>query len=202
VAFILSYDTATFIQPTSVSFGDTVTYTLDVTNNSSTDFFGAVSFFRRVGNGQADLIFTESFSDTIAAFASKPFVLTDTVSALRFGGGINAVVVWPTAPGVVTLDTAYGHLEVKVVGIPEEMQDAYRMVVFPNPTAGSVRFQAEWSPLRARETVLMDQQGRRLRTENGLPGEMDLSGLPAGVYFLEVVLRDGARRRFKVVKSY
>ena len=195
-------DSLNFIQPTTAGIGDSITYAIDVVNNSSTDFFGKISFMRKVDNGPADTIFTDLFSDTLPGFSSRSYFLEDTVFANRFGGGINVVVAWPTAPNVTTLDSAIGTLNVTGVGIPESIHNAYPITVFPNPTVGSIRFQTQFSPLLARETILLDQQGRTLRSQSRIPSELSLEGLPAGIYFIEIRMRDGAVRRFKVIKAH
>lgn len=200
-AFNVNFDSLNFIQPSTVGLGDTVTYDVTVVNNTASDFFGQISWLRRVDGGPIDTIFTDQFQDTLPAFSNRPYVLTDSVLASRFGGGINVVVVWPTAPNVTTLDSAVGILNVTGVGIPERIRDGYPISVFPNPTRGSIRFQTQFSPLQVRETILMDQQGRVLHSQARLPSEMSLEGFAAGIYFIEVRLRDGAVRRFKVVKA-
>lgn len=201
ISFNVNYDSINFLQPTTAGFGDSLTYAIDVVNVSNTDFFGKVSFLRKVNNGPVDTIFTDSIDDTLAAGFNRPYLLTDTVLAARFGGGINVVVVWPTAPNVTTVDSAFGTLTVTGLGIPEDVHNAYPIVVYPNPTAGKIRFQTQFSPLLAQETTLMDQQGRTLRSLKRIPSELSLEGIPAGVYFVEVRMRDGAIRRFKVVKT-
>jgi hypothetical protein len=201
VTFSVNFDTLNFIQPTTAGFGDSINYTIDVINNSNTDFIGRVSILRKVNNGIADTIFTDIINDTLVANSSRPYFLEDSVFPARFGGGINVVVVWPTAPGVTTSDSATGTINVTGVGIPEQLHDAYPITVFPNPTAGAIRFQTQFSPLLVHQTVLMDQQGRTLRSTQRIPSEMSLDGLSAGIYFIEIRLRDGAIRRFRVVKT-
>lgn len=75
------------------------------------------------------------------------------------------------------------------------------MRLYPNPTQGTVAFES----VDGRGIAgyrLSDASGKPIETGNGsgLSLRLDLSGRPAGIYLLEVVL-DGERKHYKIIKQ-
>lgn len=78
--------------------------------------------------------------------------------------------------------------------------DWLSIVTFPNPTSGPVSLQTEAD---IQHIALRDPLGRLVREANGpMLNGMDLTGLPAGLYLLEVSVEgEAAARVLKVVKE-
>ena len=104
----------------------------------------------------------------------------------------NAVHTFP-GPGFytvcLTVSNAYGSdtkckvVEIKTSGTGEAGQTGM-LRVYPNPTTGIVRF--PWDDGRARTVRVNDAMGRMVREVHITGREADLSGLPGGVYVLQV----------------
>jgi hypothetical protein len=197
--FTVVYDTVNWISPPQAGPQDTINYTLRVSHNLPGDYAGPIDIMARVGGGTPFMLFS-SLQDSIPPGpGGKLYSIRDTVDLARYGGGINIVVVWPTAPNFVTLDSAHGELTVINVSTPDPEQ--YAMDVYPNPSTGTIRFRTKFPTVWVHETTLIDQQGRLLRRESGLPRQMSLDDLPAGVYFLNMRLKDGQALRYKVLRG-
>ena len=84
---------------------------------------------------------------------------------------------------------------------PPAVLDEGDMRLYPNPTLGVVVFELMDGSGVARYR-LSDANGKLIETENvaGSPLRLDLSGRPAGVYLLEVLL-EGGRKYYKIIKQ-
>jgi serine protease len=76
---------------------------------------------------------------------------------------------------------------------PNERLEAADWLIFPNPAADFTT--VRWSDgLRPREVQLFDLAGRKVSSTANTSGnatELNLGGLPAGVYLVRVITRDG-----------
>jgi len=73
------------------------------------------------------------------------------------------------------------------------------VVVYPNPTRGELR--VESGELRVERVEVLDVFGKKLSTLNSqLSTKMDISHLPAGIYFLRIQTGEGTFVQ-KVVKN-
>lgn len=84
--------------------------------------------------------------------------------------------------------------------ISRRANEALRVAIVPNPTPGPISLQTEAD---IRRIALRDPLGRLVREANGsMLNGMDLTGLPAGLYLLEVSVEgEAAARVLKVVKE-
>ncbi|OQX73105.1 MAG: hypothetical protein B6D61_12920 [Bacteroidetes bacterium 4484_249] len=101
-------------------------------------------------------------------------------------------------------DAGYGNLSVIETdtngcqGIPvqltiiidiDELLAKYNIRVFPNPTSGKVRIEGD----KIQKIEIIDMEGKPVRTfisKKGENFEIDLSGKPAGLYFISFILKD------------
>ena len=197
--FSVAYDTTNWISPAQAGPQDSVNYTFTVSHNLPGDYIGPIDIMCRVDSGTPFMLLSSTIDSIGPGPAGKQYSIRDSVELSRYGGGINIVVVWPTAPNFVTLDSAVGTLTVIGVSTPDPIK--YDMDIYPNPSNGIIRFRADFPTAWVRETMLTDQQGRLLRRENGLPWQMSLDALPAGVYFLSMRLKTGEAIRYKVLRG-
>lgn len=71
----------------------------------------------------------------------------------------------------------------------------------PNPATDRLLVQAADLPAAVRQTKVFDAQGNLLHSENGLPEWVDTAALPAGVYWLSVLLENGRQVAVSFLKS-
>lgn len=198
----VSYDSTNWVFPTQVGPNDTIAYTLRVSHNLATAYTGPFEITLRANGGAPFTLYSDSLETIPAGSMGKQYSLSDSIDLSRYGGGINIVVVWPTAPNFVTVDTAYGEFTVTDVSVPEAIREIYHLDVYPNPSSGILNLQASFATRQVTELLLSDVQGRILRREKGLPRQISLEGLPASIYFIEVRLKNGQSLKYKVLRSH
>ncbi|MBI1286890.1 MAG: T9SS type A sorting domain-containing protein [Flavobacteriales bacterium] len=83
----------------------------------------------------------------------------------------------------------------------DEMPEVVSLNVFPNPTTGEVRLQG-LNPTQAKNATIQvfDLAGRRVLSQRGYLGSIDMSGLHAGTYLLNI-LADGRSFTKRVVRQ-
>lgn len=83
----------------------------------------------------------------------------------------------------------------------DEMPEVVSLTVYPNPTTGEVRLQG-LSPAQAKNATIQvfDLAGRRVLSQRGYFGSIDVSGLHAGTYLLNI-LADGRSFTKRVVRQ-
>lgn len=95
----------------------------------------------------------------------------------------------------LTVSNAYGSdtkckvVEIKASSADEAHLGSAYLRVWPNPSTGLVRF--PWADGQQRTLRVSDATGRAVRTLALTGNEADLSGLPGGVYVLQV--QEGGR---------
>lgn len=80
-------------------------------------------------------------------------------------------------------------------------QNTINISVYPNPVQDRVLIRiTDYSQLKC--LSLIDMQGRQLHTlQHDFANGIDMKGLPAGTYLLQVMLHNGDSQRFKIVKE-
>ena len=191
-------DSANFVNPTNPQLGATATYSYRIQNLSNQTYIGPLATYMRVGGitMQMDSI----ANDTLVPGDTVGVSFPDSINA-RYSGGINIVVIWPTAPNVTLIDTGYASVEIIGLSIGDPIAEMYQLDVYPNPSSGTIRFKHEFSRNLVSSLQLYDSQGRLMRDEATLPREIELYELPAGIYFLNVNFGEEGTQRFKVVKN-
>jgi hypothetical protein len=199
--FLIGYDSLNFPDPDTSSFGNSVRYEFDMQNVSGSSFSDTLRFMIRVNGGLPQLL-GDSGIVTIGPALTKHFIFDDTVSALRYGGNINIVVIWPTSPSPIAVDSMYGMLFVyEGMGLKDGWDFAsFDVGLYPVPTEAVLYTRLKEPQVRVLQTQLTNVMGNVLWKEDGLPSEILMSDFSAGIYFVRVTLEDGRIGRFKVIK--
>jgi hypothetical protein len=114
----------------------------------------------------------------------------------------------PTASGYVEdtleLHSNYGVVRVRLTGngissVGTVASQAVSVQLYPNPANNAVTVYAQGAEIA--QALLYSSRGELLKTQSiaQSKGQLDLSILPAGVYFVELVLEDGRRGMEKLV---
>lgn len=184
------YDSLTFPNPSVANVGDSVMYDFTLRNQSGTPFIDSLTFHISTNAGTFELAAFDSVS--IASFDTAMFHLQDTVSLLRYGGGVNVIVVWPTSPSPIVTDSLRDTLTVLFVSIDPKIEAHPGLIIYPNPTRDQVYLSrsADLPPIRRTEIIAAD--GRVVADFPGLPTHASVADLPQGIYLLRI--RDDLNR--------
>lgn len=201
--FSVSYDTSTVVSPTLVQYGDSIQITFEVLNVGNADFNGALVINRSIDSVQ----FYQLDSITgvsIPAGGSFTVNTMDSIYSARYDGGINILVIWPTAMGssgvIPTIDTVLGevYVDTTIMGVrvptPAEIP-----TIYPNPAQDKIFLQIPTNGPMPVYMELIGIDGRIVRKIEGNPSEIDLYGLPDGIWMLNIRFRDGTLSRHKVM---
>lgn len=201
VYFSLTADTTGFATPDPVNQQDSLYFNFVVKNTGSQNYNDSLYIVRQVN----------AFIDTIATI---PQVILDTtpsdsefistgemVTPARYGGGINVVVIWPTAPNsLIVTGTDSLVQEVTVIGstsLPEPHGESM-FLVFPNPTMDRIRFRTNLPLSAIQRWSLLGTDGKLHRQGEVLPHQLSLSGLPKGLYFIHLEFEGGGKRTLRI----
>ena len=139
---------------------------------------------QRVNNGPIDTTL-QIYFDTLDPYVPRLANFRDTLSAARYGG-INVVVIWPTAPNIIALDSAkLIDFQVNgILGIDGEMSRTH-IQLYPNPTSDFARLDYELGSVRIKGYELYDMGGRLLAQQEGIPNSIEVAHLPDGHYWVK-----------------
>lgn len=184
------WDSLNVPSPSVVNVNDSVVYNFSLVNQSPSTFSDSLGFMIRTNVGS--FVLMPEDTATIGPFGVKPFSIIDTVSLLRYGGGVNVVVVWPTSPAPIVTDSLRDTLTVIIVSIDPKIEAQPGLIVFPNPTRDQLYLSraADLPPIRRTEIIAAD--GRLVADFPGLPTHTSVSQLPQGIYLLRI--RDDSDR--------
>ena len=208
----LVIDTPIVVNPDTLYYnagaGDSIiTYPIRIRNIGSLGANGLVDvMFRYKGSiDSVKLTFpinleNQQFVDT---------VVVDTVrgSGLRYGGGVNIIVIWPRAHPDVMADapdtsqaTVYIDTYVGTKGPEDPVFD--RVELYPNPADLAVNVLYKKMDSRLELVRILNMEGREVY-QNSLPvKELPFGSQPSGIYFVEFRYADGINGTFKVVVQH
>lgn len=174
--YIVSPDTA-------ACFNDPLNYNIILQNIGSSPYTGNVTVMMQTPLG---VFIVDSL--TVTAFgpgAMDSLYVVDSVSAARFGGGTNIIVIWPEVIGYPAADTVRDTI---VVLCPSHADDALaqgHITAYPNPSLDG-RFFLQTRGLVTRNTPLevYDAAGRIVWRSASWSDEINLYLQPKGVYLL------------------
>ena len=185
--------------PSSQVFNDTVRYSFHITNQTSTPFNDTVYLQLRTALGTFPLYTLYSLnlpvqSDTFVSFL-------DITTATRYSGGINVVVVWPTAPGYIFTDTIRGNLFVGELAADDPSRVLSRIAAYPVPSGDEVHFTIRDPRAKVVKTVIANSFGEVIRSYDHLPETVMMNGFGSGLYFVTVMESSGQRTTLKIMKE-
>lgn len=194
VIFDVTFDSSTVANPNIVNFGDNITYSFSVTNIGNTQFSGDMLIMRRVDSVQVYPIDT-LVGVTLGVNATIPVIVNDSIFSPRYGGGINILVIWPTAtmPGVAvsTLDTVNSEIYVDPFTQIDGGISYKPATIYPNPAQHTLNLLLP-DPVRTPERFsIINVQGQIVREMEATSLQMDVSELPSGMYFLQIEYQEG-----------
>lgn len=142
------------------------------------------------------VIFALFVSSGIFSQISQPRCFDYDGGGNRIERNLCAVLVKSDNPeDLFVLDRIEQELDSKLLTNYEDMSD---LIVYPNPTAGYFMIKESYSA-EAR-LYIFDMAGNTIRSFGYVPGAVDLSGFPVGIYVL--VVKDGDRTGVvKIVKN-
>lgn len=90
-----------------------------------------------------------------------------------------------------------------ITAVEENLEDAVKVTIYPNPTSEMINIQFETAPDKEISLFLLDAQGKLVKTEkieaSVLNKTVDLQEFPAGVYYLRLI-KGKLINVYKVVK--
>lgn len=196
-------DSLNFVSPQPASFGGSVTYRFQVVNIGNADFNDSIKIRASVNGGPSFLLADSAgyFLPAFTGFAN--FVVDDSVSIARYGGGVNIVVIWPTSPNLPDLDV--DSISDTVFVTPMALEDGLlsqaQILAYPNPTTGELHFIARGQLPRMSGAHVFGVDGKLLRSYEAMPQSVDLSEFPAGLYFVRLECHNGEKALFKIMKE-
>lgn len=133
-------------------------------------------------------------------------LVKDTVRGqnLRYGGGVNIIVIWPRAhPDVMAdaPDTSQATVYIDTyVGIGRPQAPKFdRVELYPNPADHAVNVLYKKQDSRFELVRIRDMQGREVYQSTLPVKELPFREQPNGLYFVEFQYADGLNGTFKVV---
>ncbi len=185
--------------PSSQVFNDTVRYSFHIMNLTSTPFVDTLYFRLRTTLDTFQLGPMLSLSmppqtDTFVTFL-------DSTTANRYSGGINVVVVWPTAPGNIFADTLRGNLFVGELAADDGRHILSRIEAYPVPSRDEVHFAIRDARAKVVKTVISNSFGEVILSYDHLPETVMMTAFGSGLYFVTVMESSGQRTTLKVMKE-
>lgn len=159
----------------------------------------------------SDIVYVPGTANTLVSSGANPNSTNGIGSSISTDGGLNWTTIDDTAQylslGAYDASTVYaggfsgtGGGMYKLSPLAATVNPALasnKIVVYPNPTKGDVNIKAK-STVTTVEVV--DLSGRVVKTFGSIT-QLDLSGLKAGVYMLNVTLADGSKNSTKLIKN-
>jgi Secretion system C-terminal sorting domain len=182
-------------------------YEMTVTNVGNNTLNGGVDILCR--NNETSLTWkVAEFEAVNFEVGSTQFIsYYDTIPALtpgnRYKGGDNIIVIWPKAenPNVQNPDSAFLDVYIKVLPTstndPIELQN--RIAVYPNPVGENLYLDYQRDAHKLEYVRVVNLAGQVMQQQEAAVSRLDFSGLPAGLYMLEVRYRDGVWGSFRIL---
>lgn len=197
--FDVTWDSLNVPSPSVVNANDTLRYDFAVTNTTNSPFLDTLIMKIRTPQG----VFTLATYDSmfIQAFGTEFFSIPDTAYAVRYGGGVNVVVIWPTSPSPIVTDSLIETLTVITTSIDPAFEHGLPIDVFPVPGQQEVFFRLRDNQLSIRRSEIQNMAGQVIRTYVGLPRQISVADLAPGIYFMRIEDESGRMAMLKMVKQ-
>jgi hypothetical protein len=137
---------------------------------------------------------------TINALDTATFNINHTIGS-RYSPGNNVVVIWPISGSGSYGDSLIIDVFVLDPSRIKENEGEMSFIAFPNPVSRFVSVKTPWPFSKGIPYVVYGSSGKLvLEGEVYSEERIDLSGLPAGLYFLEL-LTDNRNARIPIIKK-
>lgn len=182
--------------PDTITDGETVTFYMQISLNSPLIYQGNIYLELEYGGNfyQVDTTISQNFLNPnfpSQLQATHYFSTNDDLSI-----GDNVVVVWPRiGDGITPLQTVANPYETTITlrepnGIGENgPQRIVEPFIRPNPAVANIEFGLK-PDVQISRSVLYDLTGKIL-AQTGREKQLDISRLPAGIYFVDVLTEEG-----------
>lgn len=182
--------------PDTITDGETVTFYMQISLNSPLIYQGNIFLELEYGGNfyQLDTTYSQNFINPNFPSQLQATHLFSTNDDLSIGD--NVVVVWPRiGDGTTPLQTVANPYTTTITlrepnGIGETgPRRIVKSFIRPNPAITNIEFRV--SPeVRIYRSILYDLTGKIL-AESGREKQLDVSRLPAGIYFVDVLTEEG-----------
>ena len=100
-----------------------------------------------------------------------------------------------TTPRFRVYDVTY-HLDLNTLGVEEEIDNSQAFMLYPNPVKDTFSFSRE-----VKSGVLYNIHGAKTFEFKNKSQDIDISNLETGLYFLQVINKDGSKLILKLLKE-
>lgn len=186
----------------TVIAGSTVTYLVTVENTGNMTFSDTFAIYVGVldtGSFIPTVIHIHPVQQTqILVGDTNTQMLTHTIDTMYFKEGNNTVVIWPVSGGSPVVDSLYtGVFVIYFADGIEDKGDPSIIKTYPNPVSDYLKIVSETGIEQVR---IFDLSGRLVMAAANT-SIIDVSGLPAACYIVEIKDKKGAIKRVKVFKN-
>ena len=183
--------------PATIVDGDTATFYLIVSMNSALFYQGNVFVELEYNGSFYEVDMTEAVNGFLGPNSPNTIQVQHRFSTEDdLGIGDNVVVVWPRiGDGVVPEQEVVNPYTTTVTLVePNGILDkpngrTVQSFISPNPAITGIQYNLE-KTIQIQQSVLYDLTGKELLRASAT-STMDVSGLPNGIYFVDVITEDG-----------
>jgi hypothetical protein len=122
-----------------------------------------------------------------------------TISPMGYRYGIDVIVIWPVAASASTIDSLEFQVYIENHTGVNELDARELIKAYPNPAANDLSI-SHPAATTIRSIVIYDMSGRMILS-NRDESTINIEGLAAGTYQVEVALSDNKRYMIKIVKG-
>lgn len=191
--------------PDTVVLGSNINVRFSVENDAQTSQLGGLRLWfsnKTLGNNPAPLGFISS-NQYFAPRQTRSFEITLPVQPGMFVGGGNTVVIWPSFINNTNIGADSSQIEIYVLEEPSSISGAnaieQEMLRIPNPAGEMIRLNERATIKTPLRMTLRDIRGSIIKQEDAL--EMDLKGVPEGIYFMEIRTSEGKIYTRKIIRQ-
>jgi hypothetical protein len=193
--------------PDTIQNGQEVTFYMIVSMNSPLFYQGDVFIELEYGGQFYEVdtsINANTFLNPNAPNTIQASHIFTTDNDLNIGD--NVVVVWPRIGDGVSPPQVVDNPKTVIVtlteptGIHENNLPSQRRIVYPNPAQTTIHFIDEFL-LETNEVIIHDAFGRIVKKTSSA-SQIDISGLPRGLYFVRAEMRNGNFFSDKLIISH
>lgn len=192
----------------TVQAGATDTFRVEVKNyglSTFNDTITIVSAVRDIYNASILHIVSSQPTDKAIPIAPSDSIeiplipYYDISSGKSYRAGINVIVIWPVAPGAITVDSLEYTVYVMSVNSVSELDLKELIKIFPNPTVDHFTIQNK-SQIVIEEVRIYDTPGCLIEVIKN-QSMINTKEWPAGIYMISVLLDNGQQHSLRIIKQ-